>query len=253
MSRLRWSVGLAVAVASVIAPVAARASSSPIVEHEAVNRLSSTDATLTAKINGGGLETHFEMQMFRSCPDHYGSQTTCEFVEQIPMLEGSLPPSDFSQLERVRLSAPSIGVTLSPGSEYSYGTYATNSLGSTHGPRLNFIPPFPGLPAVYPGWVSGITPRSAVITDRINPEGSEVAYEVWLLPGCQEGGCERFGPHVVATGHIAAGSVPRSFQVKVTNLVPGEPNDEYWVTATNANGTSEGAMERFATPKLASG
>jgi len=156
----------------------------------------------------------------------------------------------FPQFESIRMSAPLLDVTLSPSSEYSYHVSATNSLGSTHGPRLNFIPPLPGLPAVYPGWVSGITPTSALITDRINTEGSEVAYEVWLLPGCTEGGCERFGPHIVATGQLAAASVPTSFRVKLTGLVPGQPNDEYWVTATNANGTSEGAMERFATPKL---
>jgi len=70
---------LALTSASLSAPVAASALSAPVIEHESLLRLSSTDATLRAKINGGGLETHFEMQMFRRCPERWGTQTTCEF------------------------------------------------------------------------------------------------------------------------------------------------------------------------------
>ena len=88
---------------------------------------------------------------------------------------------------------------------------------------------------------------------RINPEGSEVEYQVWFWPGCQEGFCERAPPQVVAVGHLAAGTAVRPVSVRLAGLTPGVTNDGYWITAKNANGTSEGVLQTFATPRLAGG
>ena len=39
--------------------------------------------------------------------------------------------------------------------------------------------------------------------------------------------------------------------VKLNELEPGEPNNGYWVVASNAHGTTESAHQTFATPAAA--
>jgi hypothetical protein len=238
---------VALAFASLIAPVAASASSAaPLVERETLTRLTPGDATLTARINSGVLETSYQFELMRTCPESANGGATCEWVETIPLPTGTIPPSASGQGVTVRLNH--VGVTLSPGSAYSYSVSATNSLGSAHGVWQSFAAPLPGLPAIYSESVSHVSAHEATIGARINPEGSEVEYEVWFWPGCGYGFCERAPPHVVASGHLIAGTMVRSVSTRLTGLTPGEPNNGYWVVATNSNGTSEGILQTFPTP-----
>jgi hypothetical protein len=239
---------LALGAVALIAPVAALASSAPVIERETLTRLTPTDGTLTAKIDPGGLEASYQFEMWRSCPEH-ANGATCEFIEEIPLPSGTLPAS--SGGERVSLKLDRAGVVLAAGSEYGYSVKATNDLGSAHGLWQNFEAPLPGLPAIYSESVAHLTTHSATINARINPEGSEVTYEVWFWPGCGEGACERGPPHVVATGYLAAATSAHAVRAKLTGLQPGSSNNGYWVVATSSSGTSEGILQTFATPSSA--
>jgi hypothetical protein len=240
-----------VAVLSLIAltaPAAATAATAPVVERVRTARLSSTDATLTAKINAGGLETTYEFEVWRTCPEHFSTETTCELIQLVLQSGGALPASSVGR--GVSLKLGRAGVTLAPGSEYIYSVSATNALGTGHSASQDFEAPFPALPAIYWESVSRVTAESARISARINTEGSEGEYEIWLWPGCKEGGCERVPPRLVAAGHLPASTSAQSVSAKVSAVPPGTPNNDYWAVARNPNGTSEGILQTFATPRL---
>jgi hypothetical protein len=251
-ARALCGIALTLACVPLVAPAAGLASAPPVIERETTARLTPTDATLTAKINAGGLETSYQWQMFGfPCSEPAGFGASCELIEVISLPGGTLPASSVGQHISLRLQ--SAGVTLTPDREYTYNVTATNGLGSAYGPSQSFIAPAPGLPAIYSESVSRVTAHTATIAARINPEGSEARYEIWLWPGCSGGFCERAAPHVVAGGHLAATSQVRVVSIKVTGLPGNVPNNGYWVVATNANGTSEGVHQTFATPSSASG
>jgi hypothetical protein len=96
---------------------------------------------------------------------------------------------------------------------------------------------------------SRITSQSATIRANINPEGSTTRYEIVFWRGCSEGQCERAPARAVATGHLTAGHGNHTVIVKLAGLTPGEPNNEYWVVATNSSGSTESRHRHFATPK----
>jgi hypothetical protein len=230
---------------ALIGPVSALASTAPVIERETTTRLTSSDATLTTKVNPGGLETSYKFEMLRSCPEH-ANRATCELIQEIPLPGGTLPASAAGQ--HVSLNLNRAGVMLVASNAYEFSVSATNALGSARGPWRQFEAPSPGLPAIYSESASHITAHSATIAARINPEGEEVEYAIWFWPGCTYGFCERAPPHVVATGHLAAGATVHSVSARLTALQGGEPNNGYWVTATSAAGTSEGLLQTFATP-----
>jgi hypothetical protein len=106
-----------------------------------------------------------------------------------------------------------------------------------------------GKPSIVGLSAARITAHSAKIKARINPEGSATQYEIWFWRGCSGGFCERAPPHVVATGEMAAGGSYHAVSVKLNGLQAGEPNNGYWVVASNSSGTTETSHQEFATPK----
>jgi hypothetical protein len=232
---------------ALLVPAAAGAATAPVVERVKTTRLSSTDATLTAKINAGGLETSYQFEVWSSCPEHFKTEATCEWIAPVLQSGGTLPASSVGR--RVTLDLQRAGVTLASGEEYSYSVSATNSLGTARGAWQYFEAPFPGLPAIYWEAASNITATTATISARINPEASEAEYEIWFWPGCKEGACERAPPRLVGSGRLPAGRA-HNVSAKVSSVPPGTPNNGYWVVARNASGTSEGILQTFATPKL---
>lgn len=96
---------------------------------------------------------------------------------------------------------------------------------------------------------SHVTQHEATLEAQINPEGSETGYEIWVWPGCSAGACERLPPRVVAkAADIGDGYEGRVVITEVHGLEQGVSNNEYWVVASNAAGTTESAHESFATP-----
>jgi hypothetical protein len=93
--------------------------------------------------------------------------------------------------------------------------------------------------------VSGITAHSAKVTAKINPEGSETSYKIWFDRGCNVPACERAGPFEAKTGHIGAGKGTVRISITVRELEEAAPNNETWVEATNASGTTKSKTHVF--------
>jgi hypothetical protein len=133
----RRTVGLAVFAALCCpafgVPVSAQASSSPVIESESVSNLGPTDSTLEARINTQGLETtySFYLQERALCLE---ANPPCEVPEYEPLAlpAGKLLGSFVSQ--SVSIDVNSASVTLCPSGD-SYWVTATNSAGTTIGPR----------------------------------------------------------------------------------------------------------------------
>ncbi len=137
---------------------------------------------------------------------------------------------------------------LKSGTEYTYCLVATNASGETFGQPVTFTTE-PGKPSIESESVAHITQHSASLEAKINPDGSETGYEIWFLPGCSAGACERVPPRVVAkAADIGSGTEGLGVGVQLTELEPGVSNNEYWVVASNAAGTTESAHQMFATP-----
>jgi len=95
--------------------------------------------------------------------------------------------------------------------------------------------------------VSEITAHSAKITAKINPEHSETAYVVWVDDGCNVPECERAGPYEAKTGRVSARKASTSVSVTVRGLPERTSNNEAWVDATNASGTTMSMTRVFRT------
>ncbi len=104
-------------------------------------------------------------------------------------------------------------------------------------------------PSIESASVSSITQHGATLEAKINPEGSETGYEIWFWHGCSGGACERGPPYVVAqAADIGDGNEGLVVNANLTELEPGQSNNEFWVVASNGIGTSESAHQQFATP-----
>jgi hypothetical protein len=99
----------------------------PVIESVAVSNLTTTDATLEAKIDTEGLTTFYAFQMWSSPCSKQG--VGCELINDVPLpCCGVLFGSFVGQ--SVSLDLKSVGVTLGSG-EYGFSVTATNQEGST--------------------------------------------------------------------------------------------------------------------------
>ncbi len=106
--------------------------------------------------------------------------------------------------------------------------------------------------------VSGITNSDATLETKINPNGLDTTYELYLSsPVCQAdwpmiGPCMAIQVFSVPGGSIPAGSGDQTVSLDLNSagvsLSPGE-HYEYWVTATNAAGTITGPARDFTAPE----
>ena len=245
----RWMVALAIGASCLAAPAGASAASAPAIEREAVRQLTPTEATLTAVVDPGELETSYEVEMTGSCPEHHNGEASCELIWEIPVPGGTIAAGSGPKRLTIKLSR--VGVTLAPGDQYGFSISVSNALGKASGGWQSFDTPSPaGAPAIYSESVSHITPRAATLSAKIDPQGAEAEYELWLSPGCREWFCERGPAHVVASGRELPTTVARSVHDRVANLPPGTPENEFWFVVRTAGGTSEGISRRFTTPSL---
>lgn len=105
----------------------------PVIESVSLSHLTSTDATLEAKIDTEGLPTLYEFYMWSSC-----AHEQCEDMMKIPLPSGLLLGSFVGQ--SVSLDLNSAGVTLRYGEEYGWRVTATNGAGHTSA-NSRFEPP----------------------------------------------------------------------------------------------------------------
>ncbi len=136
---------------------------------------------------------------------------------------------------------------LEADTQYTLCLVATNEHGETFSPAVSFTTE-PGRPSIKSVSASHVTQHSATLEATINPEGAQTSYEIWFLPGCTEGGCERLPARVVAkASDIGKGNENVDVEAQLTELEPGVSNNEYWVVASSAFGTIESAHQTFAT------
>ena len=176
-----------IAVLATVPTVAAVAAASPpSVFDESVSRITEHDATLEASINPNGLKTTYRFRLESGCLP----PRECLVIETYPLPSGEIPAS--SEVHQVTLDLNSAGVTLEPYTEYRYSLEATSSGGTTEGPGHFFTTAPASAPSIQGESVSNITPTDATVEAKINPEGLETTYEVWVgaLPCVVEEGPE---------------------------------------------------------------
>lgn len=130
---------------------------------------------------------------------------------------------------------------LLPGHAYHYALVATSATGRETGPDETFTTPAPTPPTVSTGGVSGVSQNSATLSGTVSTNSlqTEYGFEIETEPG------EHYGP---ATGlGSLGGAATETVTLTLGRLQPGTTY-YYRVTATNADGTSQGEAETFTTP-----
>ena len=250
----------------------------PSIEGESVSHVTQTDAMLEAKINPESLP-HGALYQFQLV------KNTNEFLPELVCSEegvvqplgqdgclggGGTPPGAIplrsvfggDEGKPVSLDLASVGITLQPDTTYHYRVLAAESFGGEDG--VSWEPPAvigpdqtfttsPGkAPAIESESVSHLTSTDATLEAQINTEGLETSYQFRLISGCLAPlACAAITPYPLPSGKLLGSFVGQSVSVELNSagvtLRPGE-RYEYWVTTTNAAGTTEGPHQGFTTP-----
>jgi hypothetical protein len=225
----------------------------PAIESESATNITSTDATLEAKIDPEGLETTYEFYLEAPSCSSYGPGG-CEASGGIPIAKGSIPAGSGAQT--VSVDVAGTGHSLTPDTIEGYRVVASNSAGTTEGPFFNTFTTLPGSPPVIDSEsVSHLTPTDATLEAQINPGGLETTYEVWVgtVPCIEFGGpadtCESTAKGEIV-GTIPAGTSTQTVSVDVAKAWRKlTPNALYVfsVSAANSAGKTSSDFKVFKT------
>jgi hypothetical protein len=196
----------------------------PSVTTGVAGSLSPTSATLNAEVDPNGAE-------ITACTLDYGTSV----IDEASVPCSSLPGSGTSPVE---VSAAIAG--LDADTAYRFRISATNAGGTSEGGEQDFQTP-PAPPTVTTGAASSITQTSATLHAEVNPNGQKVT-ECKL----EYGTTTAYGSS--APCEAPPGSVNKL--VTVTASLTGltaVTTYHFRIVATNAQGTSEGNDETFAT------
>lgn len=251
--------------------------SAPSIESESATNLSEHDATLEAQINPQSLERAalYQFQVVRNsseylskfaCPTEGGpahSSLCLGLDSQASALPfGWTPAAVQDQPASLDLSAT--GMSLQPDTTYHYRVITARSIITVdniawegpivYGPDQTFTTPAAGSPSIEGESISKITPTDATLEAQINTEGLESTYNFYLqeAPLCFKANppCERpsHKPLVLPSGKLNGSLISQSVSADLNSagvgLSPGE-HYEYWVTATNSAGTTQGRHQEF--------
>jgi hypothetical protein len=226
-------------------PATAQASPPPSVFDESVSHITEHDATLEATINPNGLKTTYQFRLESGCLP----PLACLAIATYPLPSGEIAAS--IEAHPVSLDLNSAGVTLSPNTEYRYSIEATSSAGTNESPGHLFTTAPAGTASIEGESASNITPTDATLEAKINPEGLETTYEVWVgaLPCVVEEGPEACEEDKVA-GTIPAGFSAQQVSVDVAKASHQlKPDSAYLYSfrATNMDGTTYASNKEFKT------
>ena len=129
---------------------------------------------------------------------------------------------------------------LSPGTTYYYRLVATNATGTTTGTLMTFTT-VPTAPTAITGAASALTPTSATLSGTLNPRNGATAFTF------EYGTTTSFGSITAVDSVPGTPAVSRTVTLPVTGLTP-DTTYLYRLNATNANGTTTGAVMSFTTP-----
>jgi hypothetical protein len=245
----------------------------PSIESESVSHVTPSDATLEAEVNLHEVSTgaYYQFQIVKN-PSEYGTEIVCPstrpqtFDGCVGPQEPGAPPIGFLPGNTAQpgttllasLDLASAGVTLKPGTTYHYRVLVARRVQTED--TIQWEPPTvlgadqtfttPPAPAIEGESVSHITPTDATLEAQINTEGLSTIYEFQLTYSpCSE--CE-----LVERIHLPAGLLLGSFSPQTVSLDLNSTGVtlksgfyEYWVTATSAAGSTEGAHQVLIAPK----
>jgi hypothetical protein len=194
----------ALALASLLFVATASASGPPLIEEESVSGITSTNATLEARINPNGFRAHYQFQLVTD-PDEYASEILCpepprslgfcigEYAEGVLSI-GFI----FKEVTTVSLDLSSEGVTLQPGTTYHYRVLAARAIPSED--TIEWITPIVyGADQTFT--TLSETPAGPPLTLKVEEgEGTVVSNPAGLH-------CTGAGGHECTTEEIEAGSV----------------------------------------------
>jgi hypothetical protein len=260
-------------------PVAAQASTVPVIDSESVSNVTSSDATLEARIDVESLQhgADYQFQIVEN-PSEYASELICPSTRpqgheicvgpQSPGLApiGFVPSDEAGPLKDspVSLDLGGAGITLNPGTTYHYRVLAARSVQTEdtiqwEGPTVygadQTFTTSPSPPVIESESVSHITPTDTTLEAQINPGGLETTYEVWVgTVSCIEFGgpadtCESTGKGEIV-GTISAGTSTQTVSVDVAKAWRKlAPNSLYvfTVSATNSAGKANSDFKIFKT------
>ncbi|MDP1827067.1 MAG: hypothetical protein Q8L48_27585 [Archangium sp.] len=139
---------------------------------------------------------------------------------------------------------------LTPGATYYFCAISQNSLGTVFGLLLTFATP--QAPSVTSNAASPVTANSATLNGTATPNGT--AATGWFrYSTTSPGSCDdTFGTRMPATGGavLGSGAVPANYAQALSGLSPGT-SYFFCAVASNAVGTSFGALLSFTTPPAA--
>jgi phosphodiesterase/alkaline phosphatase D-like protein len=130
---------------------------------------------------------------------------------------------------------------LSPGTTYYYRLVATNATGTTLG-QVSTFTTSPTAPTAITGAASAVTPTGAVLSGTLNPRNGATAFTF------EYGTTTSFGQITAVDSVPATPALSRTVSLPVSGL---SPDTMYFfrLVATNANGTTAGAVMSFTTPQ----
>ncbi|HVC07538.1 MAG TPA: hypothetical protein VND98_08155 [Solirubrobacterales bacterium] len=224
--------------------------SKPVIESELVSHITATDATLEAEINPGGLETEYEFWlMFANCQNPSTGTGVCDSISVQRVDAGKISAGSSGEAVSTTLTH------LQPGYSYAYWVVATNSAGEVVGEDRGFTTQSADPPSIESESVSHVTATDATLEATINTEGLETTYDFLLQPpepACLEADppcmIPQHEPIRLEGGHLLGSFVGQSVSVELNSagvsLAPGATY-KYWVSATNAAGTTVGQPHSF--------
>jgi hypothetical protein len=210
----------------------------PLVSTGEAENITRTTATLSGAVNPTGVETSYHFAYISEA----GYQTAlAKGSGGDPYSEGeTTAPLNSSSDEPVAV-APTPASGLLPGETYHYALVSENEFGIRYGEDHTFTT-LPGTPPIVStGGVSGVSQNSATLSGTVSTNSlqTEYGFEIETEPG------EHYGP---ATGlGSLGGAATETVTLTLGRLQPGTTY-YYRVTATNADGTSQGEAETFTTP-----
>jgi phosphodiesterase/alkaline phosphatase D-like protein len=131
---------------------------------------------------------------------------------------------------------------LQPGKTYYYTLVATSTVGSETGQPDTLTTPAPTPPTVSTGNASSVSQNSATLSGTVDTNSLQTNYGFELATEP-----DNYGP-ATGLGSIGGAST-ETITVTLSELQPGTTY-YYRITATNADGTSQGTPQTFTTPSF---